>query len=130
MQVEALYCLAIVHRKDLRTLRDLRAEHIPLLDNIRSRGCAAIEERFGISRDKLRIYIHYIPSYFHLHVHFIHAHHDASFGMAVGKGHALDEVISALQIDSEYFTKVVLSVALPESLAAKYKVYLESIERS
>lgn len=29
--VAELYCLAICHRRDIRTLRDLRVEHVPML---------------------------------------------------------------------------------------------------
>ena len=112
--MEALYCLAIVHRKDLRSLRDLRAEHVPLLRNVYAKGCAAIQERFGVPASKLRCYMHYPPSYYHLHVHFVHANHDASFGMAVGKGHALLDVASALDVNSEFYRKVALTVALGE----------------
>lgn len=34
--VTDLYCLAICQRKDIRTLRDLRAVHIPMLKEIYS----------------------------------------------------------------------------------------------
>lgn len=36
-EVRALYCLATVRRRDLRSLRDLTAKEIPLLENIRTK---------------------------------------------------------------------------------------------
>lgn len=33
-EVENLYLQAIVHRRDLRSVRDLRGQHIPLLRNV------------------------------------------------------------------------------------------------
>lgn len=38
-QVDQLYCLALVHRRDLPSLRALTAEELPLLENVRDKGC-------------------------------------------------------------------------------------------
>ena len=43
--------------------------------------------------DRLRIYLHYQPSYYHLHVHFAHLQLDLGGGAAVGKAYLLDDVI-------------------------------------
>lgn len=37
----------------------------------------AIMEKYGIPAHKLRIYIHYLPSFYHLHVHFTALSFDA-----------------------------------------------------
>ena len=37
-QVDQLYCLAICHRRDVACLRDLSADHLPLLENVRDKG--------------------------------------------------------------------------------------------
>jgi hypothetical protein len=49
--------------------------------------------RYGLEPDELRIFVHYQPSYYHLHVHFMHVKHDAGAGMAAGKAHLLDDLI-------------------------------------
>lgn len=36
--VETLYLIAIVHRRGIRSIRDLRLEHLPLLENILHKG--------------------------------------------------------------------------------------------
>ena len=115
VQVDSLYCLAIVHRRDVRSLRDLRPSHIPLLRNILVKGSAAIHDKFGVATDQLRVYLHYMPSYYHLHVHFVHASHDASFGMAAGKSHALQDVISSLEMLPEYYQRASLTCALGQN---------------
>ena len=43
--------------------------------------------------EELRVYMHYQPSYYHLHMHFLHVGCDAEAGMAAGKAHLLDDVI-------------------------------------
>lgn len=54
----------------------------------------AITRRHGVAAEQLRVFLHYQPSYYHLHVHFLHVKHDAGMGMAVGKAHLLSDVIS------------------------------------
>ena len=49
----------------------------------------AILSRHEVAAEQLRVYLHYQPSYYHLHVHFLHVKHDAGMGMAVGKAHLL-----------------------------------------
>jgi m7GpppX diphosphatase len=44
-QLNGLYCLAICHRRDVRSLRDLNASHLPMLRNIRDKSLAAIKVR-------------------------------------------------------------------------------------
>lgn len=36
--LEVLYLLAIVHQRDIKSLRDLTAKHLPLLTNIRDKS--------------------------------------------------------------------------------------------
>ena len=70
--LETLYCLALVKQKDLYTLRDLNKSHIPMLKNIRDESLKAIEEKFGVNRQSIRVFFHYTPTFYHLHVHFAH----------------------------------------------------------
>ena len=30
------------------------------------------QERFGVVEEQLRVFVHYQPSYYHFHVHFVH----------------------------------------------------------
>lgn len=53
----------------------------------------AITSRHAVAAEQLRVYLHYQPSYYHLHVHFLHVKHDAGMGMAVGKARLLSDVI-------------------------------------
>ncbi|KAJ1648054.1 hypothetical protein LPJ64_000590, partial [Coemansia asiatica] len=65
---ENMYLVAIVHRRDIRSLRDLTSKHLPLLKNIRDKSAIAVG-KYGVSPEQLRLYIHYQPSYYHFHVH-------------------------------------------------------------
>lgn len=60
---------------------------------------------------QLRIYLHYQPSYYHLHVHFTALGYDAP-GSSVERAHLLADVIDNLAADSTYYQKRALTFAL------------------
>lgn len=62
-----LACLAIVHDRDIGSLRDLRRKHVPLLKSVLEKGLKAIEEVYGVGREEVRVFVHYVPQFFHFH---------------------------------------------------------------
>lgn len=121
-QLDDLYLIAIVHRRDIKSLRDLRSEHVPLLENILKKGQDGIKQRFNFPAHKLRIYLHYQPSYYHLHVHFTSLSHDAP-GCGVERAHLLSDVILNLKASDTYYQTRPLFFPLraDDNLAAKFK---------
>uniref|UniRef100_A0A663LTA9 m7GpppX diphosphatase n=1 Tax=Athene cunicularia TaxID=194338 RepID=A0A663LTA9_ATHCN len=71
----------------------------------------AVTKRFGVPGSQLRIYLHYQPSYYHLHVHFTALGYDAP-GSSVERAHLLADVIDNLAMDSMYYQKRALTFAL------------------
>ncbi|XP_015277994.1 PREDICTED: m7GpppX diphosphatase isoform X1 [Gekko japonicus] len=150
-QLDDLYLIAICHCRGIKSLRDLTAEHLPLLKNISKEGKSstawpainlpplsdttpwtsehlrmspleAIVKRFGVSGAQLRVYLHYQPSYYHLHVHFTALSYDAP-GSSVERAHLLSDVIDNLELDSGYYRKRTLTFALraDEPLLKKFQ---------
>ncbi|KAM4732257.1 m7GpppX diphosphatase [Anableps anableps] len=101
-QVDDLYLIAIARQKDIKSLRDLSSQHLPLLQNIFQRGKEAILQRYNLPTRKLRVYLHYQPSYYHLHVHFTKLGYDAP-GCGVERAHLLSDVIQNLQTDPQFY---------------------------
>lgn len=112
--LEQLYLLALVRPRGIKSLRDLTAEHLPLLRNIKERGTEAIRERYGIDPDKLRVYLHYQPTFYHLHVHFTFLQHDPP-GIQCEKSHLLATVISNLELVPDYYQRATLCCVLKET---------------
>ena len=103
--------LSIIHDLSVRTLRDLRGKHIPVLRRMLDESMAAIETHAGIPRDQVMAYVHYPPSVYQLHVHFSYpygqyCHRDAY------RVHSLPAIINNLEIDSEYYAKATLHLAM------------------
>ncbi|XP_039970829.1 m7GpppX diphosphatase [Bactrocera tryoni] len=111
--LETLYLLAIIHKHDIKSLRDLNHTHLPLLHNLRDGIAVAIEERYGLSASQLRMYFHYQPSFYHLHLHINPVRGDAP-GIWCEKSHMLDTVISNIELMSDYYQRVTLPFVLFE----------------
>ncbi|XP_038162192.1 m7GpppX diphosphatase [Cyprinodon tularosa] len=121
-QVDDLYLIAIARQKDIKSLRDLSSEHLPLLQNIFQRGKEAILQRYDLPASKLRVYLHYQPSYYHLHVHFTKLGYDAP-GCGVERAHLLSDVIQNLQADPQFYKTRTLSFPLraDDGLLSRFK---------
>jgi len=159
-QLEDLHLVAIVHRHGIKSLRDLRQDHLPLLKNILQKGTVricyallilthiwifnslnwqsrllgfkwitaffnniwynsaflqeAIKEKYSVSSSKLRIFLHYQPSSYHLHVHFTHLAFNAP-GSSVERGHLLTDVIDNIELIGDYYIKKTLSFITKEA---------------
>ncbi|XP_014668403.1 PREDICTED: m7GpppX diphosphatase-like [Priapulus caudatus] len=112
--MENMYMLAICHRRDVLSLRDLTEEHLPMLRNILSKGLNAIKEAYGVNEDQVKIYLHYQPSYYHLHVHFTHLKFNAP-GSSVGKAYLLTDVIDNIVLMSNYYQGKTLTFVATEA---------------
>ncbi|XP_077870365.1 m7GpppX diphosphatase-like isoform X2 [Saccoglossus kowalevskii] len=119
---ENLYIIGICHKRGIRSLRDLGREHLPLLNNIAKKGKEAICTKYGVKENQLRVYLHYQPSYYHLHVHFTHVNFDAP-GMNIGKAHLLLDVMENIEMQSDYYPKKTFTFTAKEKdpLYLKYK---------
>ena len=122
--VADLYCLAITHKRGLRSLRDLTAAHLPLLRNIRERSVRALGEKHGLQRSQLRLYLHYQPSYYHLHVHVTSLQFPPP-GSGCEKAVLLDTVISNIERQSAFYQRAELCFLVRER-ELLYRVYSEA----
>ena len=122
---ESLYLLAIVHQKGIGSLRSLNKDHLGLLENVRSKSLKAIESKYGIKKSNIRAYLHYQPSFYHLHVHFTHI--KLQIPGIPERNHQLNQVIENLKVDSDFYRKATLQYAIKQndSLFELYKDRLQ-----
>jgi len=111
-QVEGLYLQAFVSRKDLSSVRDITEKHLGLLKNIRDQAKEAIKERYKVDPSELRLWVHYLPSFYHFHVHCAHTRWDG-FGLQAGKAILLNDVIDNVEnICGDYWQKRTLTYSI------------------
>ncbi|GAA5844423.1 hypothetical protein JCM9279_006296 [Rhodotorula babjevae] len=99
--MSALYLLVLSQDRAIRSLRDLRPQHLPLLRKIRQESERVAVERYGIDKGELRFFVHYQPTYYHFHVHIVHLSYMSFSGITVGQAHLLDDVIDTLELELE-----------------------------
>lgn len=102
--ISKLHVLAIVKDKEIMSIRDLRKRHIPLLEEMITEGTKIISEMYGLVEDHIKMFFHYPPSTYLLHMHFVNIgvhHHGTSFERC----HDIYQVIHNLKVDDLYYTE-------------------------
>lgn len=113
--MSALYLCAIVRRTDLASVRDLNGSHVEFLENIVAKIKEATCSNYEIEQDKLRIFVHYQPSYYHFHIHVVNIEHAGlGGGFNVGKAILIDDIIDNLKMMPDYYQKKTLTYQLGE----------------
>lgn len=96
--IGSLHLLALVERRDLWSVRDLKKKDGSWLRHLRATLTESIAKLYeGVESDMLKFYIHYQPTYYHFHIHVVHVNLDPTGTQAVGKALGLDNVISQLE---------------------------------
>ncbi|KAK4899985.1 hypothetical protein LTR27_002748 [Elasticomyces elasticus] len=95
--VGGLHLLALVVRRDLWSVRDLKKHDASWLRQLRVTLARKAAELYpGVDEDMLKFYVHYQPTYYHFHIHIVHVNLDPTATQAVGKAIGLDHIISQL----------------------------------
>jgi m7GpppX diphosphatase len=98
--VSSLHLLALVQRRDIWSLRDLRKRHVPWLRHLREqvvKGACGVFAPGEVEGDELKCYVHYQPTYYHFHVHVVHVMLEPEGGtQSIGKAWELGVLISTL----------------------------------
>ena len=116
-----LYCLAIVKDAGLKSLRDLRGHtHAHMLRDIESKGKQVIEQVFGVKGDQIRCYVHYMPQFYQLHVHFTRLFNETN--VQVERAHLCADIADNLDMDGDFYEKRTLMYKLPKTDALYNKL--------
>jgi len=104
--VNKLHILCIPLDKELRTIRTLDASHILLLQHMKRVSLFIIKHLYGLLEEDLKIFFHYEPSTYHLHIHFVNIRVDE--GSSVEYSHELDNVMFNLFVCGDYYKKCIM----------------------
>lgn len=101
---DSMYLLVIFRDESLYSIRSLTDEHLNLLKKTKKIVIDYCFKNFGYSESELKMYFHYHPSYWHLHLHVQYV------GSMIGKdscfyAEKLDDVIYNLELTGDYYKK-------------------------
>lgn len=107
--INNFYALMFLKNEKILSIRDLEFKHVELLSSIRIKIENFMKTKFNIESNKLRMYFHYPPSfwYLHIHVNLFDSHQD---GIQVDYCHMLSNVIQNLTIDNNYYKKISMEI--------------------
>ncbi|CAF0951531.1 unnamed protein product [Adineta ricciae] len=100
--IDSLHILGLVKSHDIHSIRDLKPEHIPLLESLLAKTKEFLSSKYGISPKTIRAFFHYPPTFYHLHVHFT-ALRNRLCGCEVERAHLVEDVIDHLKLQSNYY---------------------------
>jgi m7GpppX diphosphatase len=106
--IDKLHLICLPLDISLRSIRSLNSSHIPLLEHMKNITLNIIKNRYNIDEYYIKMFFHYEPSTYHLHIHFVNlANNDAR--SSVEYSHELNNVIFNLSICSDYYKKAILN---------------------
>jgi m7GpppX diphosphatase len=78
-------------------------------------------KRTGVEKHKIRMYVHYYPTYFHFHVHFAHLEKDGKT-IQYEKARDFNSVIKNIELMGDYYQKTDLQIEI-DSESPLYEIY-------
>jgi hypothetical protein len=104
--MEKFHLLALIKSNEIKSIRDLTNNDIPLLEHIHKQSLLEIKKKYNVDENKLKIYFHYPPSTWQLHIHFIT--NDNIYTSSSGEyTYMLNQVIFNLKLDGDYYKKII-----------------------
>ena len=101
-KINYLHLLSFPLDTSLRSLRSLEGNHVPLLKHLKKITLKKIKECYDLDENQIKAFIHYAPSTYHLHIHFVHIYHP-NCESSTEYSYFLDDVIYNLSIQSNYY---------------------------
>lgn len=106
--IDKLHLLCIPTDITLRSIRSLDSSHIGLLEYMKNITCNIITSKYNVDLCYIKIFFHYSPSAYHLHIHFVNTHNTETHS-SVEYSHELNNVIFNLSIYSDYYKKIIMN---------------------
>ena len=106
--VDKLHVLCMPTDVSLRCIRSLNSSHIYLLEHMKRKTVEIIKNKYNLDEHYLKMFFHYEPSTYHLHIHFVNSScHDSR--SSVEYSHELNSVMFNLSICDDYYQRAILN---------------------
>lgn len=106
--INKLHLLCLPNDTTLRSIRSLTSAHIPLLEHMKRITLDSIKKLYDVDEHYIKMFFHYEPSTYHLHIHFVHVSNNDSRS-SIEYSHELNSVIFNLLVCSDYYQRAILN---------------------
>ena len=108
MNFDNLHILCMPTDTSLRCIRSLNGSDIPLLEHMKRVTLEIISAKYNIDEYYIKMFFHYEPSTYHLHIHFVNtANYDVR--SSIEYSHELNSVLFNLSICPDYYQRAILN---------------------
>lgn len=98
------YYVLYVKDESIMSVRDLRGEHISLLNKCKNIISICLKREENVDEDEIRMYIHYPPGVWRFHIH-ANLYKDKWESTSMDYGISLENAINNIMICSDYYKK-------------------------
>lgn len=102
ININELHMLALISDKRLSSVREIKQNDLDMLVRIKNDSIIKIQEKYNLDQEKMKVYFHYTPSTYQLHIHFVHIE-KCDYKTSVEVCINFDDVIKNISIDPEYY---------------------------
>ena len=92
---------------NIKCLRDLNEKHLKLLESFYFEGKKVFKEKLGVNENKIRAFIHYPPSFYYFHVHYLGIEKE-DFSACINRAVDLGEVIQNIKLKKDYYQTITI----------------------
>lgn len=103
--------LSIVADPELRSIRDLRGEHIGMLEVLYAQCVESIQKEYKVSAEDIMVFANYPPSVYKLHFHFCAPFFQPTAYDAF-RMHSLSSIINNLKLHPMYYSMSTFQIAV------------------
>lgn len=99
-----LDCIALPYNaKDIKSVRDLNETHLILLEDLYNQARCILAKKFKCKDNEIRVFVHYPPSFYYFHVHYVHVDNNVDMSISVNRAIPLGDIIQNIKMKSNYY---------------------------
>ena len=107
IDLSQMYLLTFPTNKSIHSLRDLDGSHLELLEHAKKKTLEVIKYTFGFDSDIIKSFVHYSPTTYHLHIHWVLIS-NTTVNSSVEYSHSLSNIITNIKVKQDYYQSIIL----------------------
>ena len=102
INLDKIHILAILRDKSIKSIRDIKQSDLIILNNIKTISLNEIEKKYMVKENKLKLFFHYPPSTYLLHIHITHIS-KTDDKTSFDRSHDFFQVVKNINLDENYY---------------------------
>ena len=74
-----------------------------MLENLYNQARCILAKKFKCKDNEIRVFVHYPPSFYYFHVHYVHVDNNVDMSISVNRAIPLGNIIQNIKMKSNYY---------------------------